>query len=128
MNSDLNKAAHCYGCYDGDEIIGFTAVLHFPHPKKPNMKKIHRTVVLPDYQGIGIGTKFVNIIAEMYHQQGFEFFRVMSAKNVIGALTKSPLWRAARYCVEKPSKSGLLGPNVRKVKTASFVYVGQKKK
>lgn len=126
MNSELNKAAHCYGCYDGDDIIAFYAVLHFPHPKKANMKKGHRLVVLPDYQGIGIGTKFVDIIAEKYHKLGFEFFRVMSAKNVIGALSKSKLWRAARYSIEKPSNSGLLGPNVRRVKTASFVYVGKK--
>jgi len=33
-----------------DEIAGFISVLHFPHPKVKNMKKVHRLVVLPDYQ------------------------------------------------------------------------------
>ena len=128
MNSDLNKAANCWGCYDGDDIIAFYAVLHFPHPRKKNIKKGHRLVVLPDYQGIGIGTRFADMVADYYHKLGFDYFRIMSAKNVIAALSKSPLWIARRYSVEKPSASGdkNLAKNPRKVKTASFYYVGKK--
>ena len=47
--------AKCYGLYDNDEIIGFLAVRHMPHPDNDHIKMVHRFVVLPDYQGIGIG-------------------------------------------------------------------------
>ena len=35
------------------------AIIHFPHPIK-SYKKVHRLVILPDYQGIGLGTLFLN--------------------------------------------------------------------
>lgn len=54
-------------------------------------------VILPDYQGIGIGTKFLNIVAEYYAQQGFEISMVTSAKNMIGALYKSDKWFCTNY-------------------------------
>lgn len=80
-----------------NEIVGFCAVLHRPHNKILNLKGIHRLVILPDYQGIGIGTKFLNIVAEYYAQQGFEISMVTSAKNMIGALYKSDKWFCTNY-------------------------------
>lgn len=34
----------------------------------------HRLVVLPDYQGLGIGTKFNQFLAEYYIKQGYKYF------------------------------------------------------
>ena len=39
--------------YEG-EPIAFCSVKHFPHPKNPKIKTVHRLVVRPDYQGLGI--------------------------------------------------------------------------
>lgn len=72
-------------------------MLHRPHNKILNLKGIHRLVILPDYQGIGIGTKFLNIVAEYYEQQGFEISMVTSAKNMISALYKSDKWFCTNY-------------------------------
>lgn len=71
--------------------------MHRPHNKILNLKGIHRLVILPDYQGIGIGTKFLNIVAEYYAQQGFEISMVTSAKNMISALYKSDKWFCTNY-------------------------------
>lgn len=98
MNTELSSSAQCFGCYnENDEIIGFCAVLHRPHNKILNLKGIHRLVVLPDYQGIGIGIKFLNIVAEYYENQGFEISMVTSAKNMIAALYKSEKWFCTNY-------------------------------
>ena len=64
MNSDLPSAAICYGVYDNDKIIAFMGVLHQPHGINKKIKRVCRLVVLPDYQGIGIATRFLKIIAE----------------------------------------------------------------
>ena len=56
---------------------------------------------MPDYQGIGLGTKFLNIVAEYYTRLGFDFRIVTSAKNMIFALNKSEHWKMIRWSVNK---------------------------
>lgn len=90
------------------------------------MKRIHRAVVLPDYQGIGIGTRFQSVVAEYYKQQGYEFFTTTSAKNLICAMDRSSKWKCVR--IGHTAKDGqgavITGTHRSKVKTASFIYVG----
>lgn len=126
MNSDINKAAasNCYGLYDGENIIGFCAVLHFPHPHNPRIKRISRLVILPDYQGIGLGRKFLNFVSDLYVKQGFDVSITSSAKNLIQALVKDEKWSLSRYDhVASISASGiqLLNKTVSKKRvTATF--------
>lgn len=58
---------------------------------------------MPDYQGIGLGTKFLNCIAERYKRLGFQFTIVTSAKNMINALNHSDKWIMTRYSASKCS-------------------------
>lgn len=84
-------------------------------------------VILPDYQGIGLGTKFLIYIAEMYKNQGFEFSIVTSAKNMIFALRKTDKFVMIRYSANKCSSNknaiDFNRSSIRKnCKTASFMY------
>lgn len=98
MNSDLNNSSKCFGLYnEQNEIIGFCAVIHQPHNKILNLKRVHRLVILPDYQGIGLGTKFLNVVAEYITKQGNELSIVTSAKNMIATLYKSDRWFCTSY-------------------------------
>jgi GNAT superfamily N-acetyltransferase len=104
-------------------------VLHQPHGQHKNLKRISRLVILPDYQGIGLGTKFLNIIAEYYKQKHFDMSIVTSAKNMINALQKSTKWRCIRYntnkCSSMKSAIDYNRKSLRKnCKTASFMYKG----
>lgn len=90
-----------------NEIVGFCAVLHQPHNKILNLKRAHRIVILPDYQGIGLGTMFLNIVAEYITKQGNEFSIVTSAKNMIGALYKSDKWFCTGYNKSNPNKGNI---------------------
>lgn len=128
MNGDISNNARCFGLYDKDKIIGFIGVLHFPHPKNSKIKRVTRLVILPDYQGIGLGTRFLNFVADFYTKQGFDFRIVTSAKNLIYALNKNKKWALQRYeKVELPkgeTANKALKRNVRtNVKTASFLFV-----
>jgi len=73
LNTNLHKASQCFVGVLENEVIVFIAILHFPHPRCRNFKRVHRLVVLPDYQGVGIGNAFLNEIAKIYLKQGFRF-------------------------------------------------------
>lgn len=128
MNGDIHKGATCYGLYDEGEIVAFIGVIHFPHPKNKKIKKVTRLVVLPDYQGIGIGMKFLNVVADFYKKDGFDFRIVTSAKNLINALNKSVSWKVERYEkgkeVSTKSRYKEMNKTVRKnVKIASAKFI-----
>lgn len=114
----------CYGCYDDNDIIGFIGVLHFPHPVNKKIKSISRLVVLPDYQGIGIGHKFLNVVADIYAKQGYDVKIVTSAKNLIMALKNDSKWMLTRYsAVKRGKEKESFTRNLRtNVKTASFYW------
>jgi hypothetical protein len=85
---------------------------------------------LPDYQGIGLGTKFLNVIAEHYKKLGYQFSIVTSAKNMIGALRKNPKWCMIRYsvnkCLSNKSAIDFKRASIRSnCSTASFKYIGK---
>lgn len=53
--------------------------------------------MLPDYQGIGIGTKFIKQVAQMVSARGFELNLTTTTPSLIYALKKSDNWKLARY-------------------------------
>jgi GNAT superfamily N-acetyltransferase len=74
-------------------MIGFCAVLTQPHPTVKKLKRVHRLVILPDWQGIGIGKQFVSFVGQMYKNAGYKLNIVTSAKNMIKGLNDSPYWK-----------------------------------
>lgn len=103
LSEDISKCAQCYGLFDGDNIVGFCGVTHFPHPKNSKLKRGHRLVLLPDYQGIGLGMKFFNIIADIYNEQGYDFTVTNSSIALINGLKKDKRWIMTRYGKNVPS-------------------------
>lgn len=104
LSANHNNAANVFICMVNDEIAGFISVLHFPHPKVKNMKKVHRLVVLPDYQGLGIGGKMLNEIAKLYYNQKNRLSIVTSAPSLINSLKKSKDWICKSFGRNKPHK------------------------
>lgn len=124
----MASACRCFGLYDNDVIIGFCGVLHQPHGVNKKIKRCSRIVILPDYQGIGLGYKFLNVIADYYSKQGFDFTIVTSAKNFIMKLNKSQKWQCIRLSVNNCSSNKSAIDYKRKsmrnkCKTASFMYL-----
>lgn len=66
-------------------------------PLKKGKKRVHRLVVLPDYQGIGIGTKFIKEVAKMVDQRGYEVNLTTTTPSLVYALKKDAEWVLARY-------------------------------
>ena len=66
MSENLNKAAKCFICLINDKPVGFMAILPFPHGHIKNGFRISRIVVLPDYQGLGIGFEIIDYFSAIY--------------------------------------------------------------
>ena len=110
LSHSHNNAANVFIATVNDEIAGFISVLHFPHPKAKDLKKVHRLVILPDYQGAGIGLKLLNEVGKIYKQDKWRYTIVTSAPSLINALKKSNEWICVRMgrAINK-SKSSTIG-------------------
>jgi GNAT superfamily N-acetyltransferase len=102
-----------------DEVAGFLSVLHFPHPKAKNIKKVHRLVILPDYQGAGFGIKFLNEIGNIYKNEKYRFSIVTSSPSLMNALKKNINWNCIHFGRNK-AHNGVLGRASEQRITASF--------
>lgn len=74
LTSDLPSAAVVYlvRWKEIDRFIGFTSYMVYPNTFK--MAQECRTVCLPQFQGMGIGTKISELIAEVAIGRGYRFY------------------------------------------------------
>jgi GNAT superfamily N-acetyltransferase len=107
LSHSHNNAANVFIATVNNEVAGFLSVLHFPHPKTKNLKKVHRLVILPDYQGAGIGLKLLNAVGTVYKKDKWRFNIVTSAPSLINALKKSNEWACTHYGRNSPHKGDL---------------------
>jgi ABC-type lipoprotein export system ATPase subunit len=126
LSHSHNNAANVFIAIVNDEIAGFLSVLHFPHPSAKNIKKVHRLVILPDYQGVGIGIKFLNEIGYFYKKQNFRYTIVTSSPSLINALKRSNQWNCNRLGRTKETgktSTQLKGSTSKERITASFELI-----
>ena len=124
-----NNSARKYIAEINGEPVAWCSLLHFPHPKLKNMKRIHRIVVKPDYQGIGVGGKVMSEISKKYKEKGFRVSLVTSSQSFVHSLANSKQWIMTR----KPGRASV-HRGLQKMKntgsanriTTSFEYVGEK--
>ena len=69
LSADLNTASTMFAGYIGNNLVCMCAVLSQPNAYCTNGYRVHRLVVLPDYQGLGIGSKLLTWVAEYYNSQ-----------------------------------------------------------
>ena len=97
LSHSHNNAANVFIAIINNQIAGFLSVLHLPHPIAKNIKKVHRLVILPDYQGAGFGIKFLNEIGKIYKNQNYRYTIVTSSPSLINALKKISYWKCKHY-------------------------------
>lgn len=130
LSRTLNKSARCFiASLPNGEPVAFASVLAFPHAKRPGYRE-HRTVCLPDYQGVGIGNAVSDYIASVYRGTGRPYFSTTGNPAMIYHRARSKAWRMTR----PPSRTRPLGATSTIGKfsktvavnryTASFEYVG----
>lgn len=107
LTAELSRVARVFLAYvtlDGEERLGgFFSVLPLLSrgSKRRGWWRGHRTVVLPDYQGLGIGNRMVEIGAEaLWRREGKRYSAVTSHPGIVAHRLRHPaMWR----CVQGPS-------------------------
>ena len=90
------------------------------------LKHIHRLVIHPDYQGIGLGKKLLNFVSDLYYNQKYDVRLITSAKNLIYGLKNDKHWGCTFYG-RMSKQTGTIQMNKTSSKeriTASFKYIG----
>lgn len=109
MTSSIHKGAQCYLTWakldDIWNLVGFFSTL--PAMGMKGWRRGHRTVVLPDFQGLGIGNRMIELVAQyLWDTERLRFRATTSAPQIVKYRLKRPkIWRLVNG-VESKQPSG----------------------
>ncbi len=125
LNTALAPSAVCFLASWHERPVAFSAWLPFVGGGPPARRE-HRTVCLPDYQGVGIGNVLSATIASLWKGLGYRALSTTTHPAMIRSRLRSPLWRMHRA----PSLAAGKEARFRRLRhattrlTAGFEYVG----
>jgi ABC-type molybdenum transport system ATPase subunit/photorepair protein PhrA/GNAT superfamily N-acetyltransferase len=125
LSHSLARGAVCFLATWQRRPVAFSAWLPKVGTGPPGRRE-HRTVTLPDYQGVGIGHTLSTTIAAMWKARGCEATSTTTHPALIAARCRSPHWRMHR----RPSLCGSVETKYRGLRhartrlTAGFTYCG----
>jgi len=94
LSGDLSKSSHCYKAILNKEPVAFLAIIHSTGRDIKSYWREHRLVVLPEFQGLGIGKMLSDQIGYEYVSRGLRYFS-KTAHIALGEYReKSSKWRA----------------------------------
>jgi len=128
LNHELHSSALCFVALWRGRPVAFSAWLNclLPRNRRP-AKREHRTVCLPDYQGVGIGNTLSAFCASLFAALGFRVVSTTSHPAMIQARLRSPLWRLTRLPAlggKAPHRPQATFRHSATRATAGFEYVG----
>jgi len=140
LSQDLNKAAKCFLMLFNDKPAAFIAILPMPSGTIQNAFRVSRLVVLPDFQGLGIGIKILNIFGSMYKKDNKTLYIKTSNPSLFKGMVRNDnnwlltnqnnninqIKKTNKKLLEEGKDNGL---KLRKESvTKSYKYIGQEHK
>ena len=134
MSENLNKAAKCFVLTLNDKPVAFMAILPFPHGSIKNGFRISRVVVLPDYQGLGLGFVIIDYFASLYAKDNKTMYIKTSNPALFGAMSKNvDKWKLTHETKKEDLNTDKILKNkaanemgYRNAITKSYKYIGPK--
>lgn len=105
LNESINKASRNFIAKWGEEIVGFISVLPAPNGYVKNAWRFHRLVVLPDYQGMGLGTAIMNDMGETWLSRGWRLFIKTAHVKLGDYMERSNKWVATTHNGKKRTEA-----------------------
>jgi ABC-type lipoprotein export system ATPase subunit len=134
LNTVLNPAAVCFVAFWRSRPVAFASAL--PAPGRVTCWREHRTVCLPDFQGVGIGNALSEFVAGVMKATGKPYRSTTANPAMIRHRLRSPLWRMTRGPGTRIGWDGKAGTGVAKHLnqtrasnrlTVGFEYIGPKR-
>ena len=123
LNHRLTPSAVCFLMTWREQPVGFSAWLPFVGTGPPARRE-HRTVTLPDYQGVGMGNALSALVASLWRGLGYRALSTTTHPAMIHSRCRGKLWRMRRA---PALAAGGHDPRLRHAATrltAGFEYVG----
>jgi GNAT superfamily N-acetyltransferase len=92
LNGAIARSARCYVATWNGTPVSFCATL--PLIARRNHRRFTRIVTLPDFQGLGIGTRAMAAVAELHKAEGLRINVSSSHPSLVHHCRGSPLWKA----------------------------------
>ncbi|TCG08366.1 hypothetical protein BZM27_12590 [Paraburkholderia steynii] len=123
-----------FGLFHGDDQIGFQCFANYVPRRTGEVMKMHsnRTVIHPDYAGLGMGLMLINETSEIMAARGFDVRAKYSSTPIYLAMKKYPQWVLTD--VSRRTNTIVGGKVDRKggyrhdIKTYSFRFIPQAKR
>lgn len=122
LSHSIAKGSVCFLATWKERPVAFSSWLPFFSPGPPSRRE-HRTVCLPDYQGVGIGNALSACIASMWKGLGERALSTTTHPSMIRSRLKGHLWKMHRKPGFATSNEGRYQHAVTRL-TAGFTYVG----
>jgi ABC-type lipoprotein export system ATPase subunit/GNAT superfamily N-acetyltransferase len=125
LTNELNKASINYVILWNDKPIAFFGILPFPGVGDEKTRRVSRMVILPDFQGLGLGKNLLNYISSLYYaNENQMYIRTMNPSLGI-ALSKDKNWIATSGNLRIPQQD-TSGRKIIERPSYSFKYIGLK--
>jgi len=115
LDGNVNKGAACWVTIWNGRLVGFLSSIAMPSGTLKNAWRGHRTVVLPEFQGLGIGARMTEALGEIHLSEGKRFFTKTAHPRLGEYRNSSPRWRGTAY-------NGLSRPDMGKEYTHNKKY------
>lgn len=130
LDNKLNKSARCFVAFWHDKPVAFYGILPQPSGHFKNGFRGSRLVVLPDYQGLGIGTKFRNYMASLVTAKEGARFYSRTVHPIIGeyGISHPELWQETSHSRKHQDKAKGFASyklDTRESCAYAFKYVGE---
>lgn len=84
---------YTFGLFAGENQIGFQCFANYV-PRRGGQISLHsnRTVIHPDYAGLGLGIKLIDETSAIMFRRGFAIYAKFSSTPIYRSMIKSPYW------------------------------------
>lgn len=93
LTQSLHPFARCYIATISEEVAAFGSAIPFPHGHIKKAWRETRTVTLPDFQGMGIGVRLSDWIAEAHVLGGYRYFSRTTHQRMGEYRMRSANWK-----------------------------------
>ncbi len=130
MSADINRSAVCFAAFVGGRAIAFDAWLPFVGRLKHggHARRGHRTVCLPDYQGVGIGRALFETISSMWAGLNYRVFSRTAHPAEIRSRMRTKNWRLTGHgftARDTGKQKSLAKSRTVSRRAASFEWIGK---